>query len=174
MRARDEELAGDLGVTGERGMRGTGMTSGATASAARRGRGRRASGKRLRPEGREEADMRASLVSREDDARASAGLGCGPAGAGLGRGERCWAGNGKREGGPRALEKEGAGRAERRGKGRGPSWAEARFGLGWVDFGSLGWFVFSPFSFSFFYFPTTLKLFEFKFKFEFNPNTQPK
>ena len=48
------------------------MTSGATASAARRGRERRASGARLWPGGREEANMRASLVSQGDDVRARA------------------------------------------------------------------------------------------------------
>ena len=37
VRARDGELAGDLGVMGERGMRGTGRTSGASVSVTQSG-----------------------------------------------------------------------------------------------------------------------------------------
>ena len=73
------------------------------------------------------------------------------------------------------------GRGGEREAGRGEekrSWAAGWFvELGWVDFGSLGWFDSSFFSSSSISFPflfliqTKLNLFEFKFEFEFKPHS---
>ena len=127
------------GCAGERAEAGSGRW--AVRGGRMLGRARGSGPREKRPRGK-------GKRGRGPDAGEALGrLGCWvglPAGLGLPRGNREWAGAG--------------------GKGRGPSWAEARVGLD-TGFGFPSFLFLSSFS-------NKLKPFEFKFEFEFNPSTQ--